>query len=238
MIRRVLFVCSGNTCRSSMAETLFRHKLAHHPAGWSGDVVVESAGVSAATGDPASQHAREAMAARGLDLTCHRAHRLTAEDIQGADLVIAMTRAHKRAALALAPSALARMYTLKELAGLMAADPERRREYLELREKLEQRLLESGHARKVAELDKSRRELLERLAKLDDERNRLGQKMASELSPEINRLEAMAGEVLDVGDPFGRDLKTYSQCADEIESHLEALLNYIEEAAQGPAARE
>ncbi|HBL49881.1 MAG TPA: low molecular weight phosphatase family protein, partial [Firmicutes bacterium] len=49
-MRRILFVCSGNTCRSPMAEVLLRKKLARHASEWAKDTVVTSAGVSAISG--------------------------------------------------------------------------------------------------------------------------------------------------------------------------------------------
>lgn len=238
MIRRILFVCSGNTCRSSMAETLLRDKLAHCSSGWSGDVVVESAGVSATPGDPASRFACEAMKARGLDLSGHRARKLTEEDIVGADLIVTMTRAHKRVVLAMVPSAYPKVFTLRELSGIVSADPARQQEYRELREKVGQRLSQSEAAQKRAELDATRKELLEHLTLLDAERIRQGQKVAGEISEELDLLEKKAGPSPDISDPFGRDLDTYSACAAEIASHLDALLDYVaKDAGDSPGGK-
>lgn len=94
--RRVLFVCSGNTCRSPMAAALLRVALARklgvepHELEAAG-FVVSSAGLHAATGDPVSSGARAAMARRDVDVSSHRARRLTPELLAAQDLVLVMT---------------------------------------------------------------------------------------------------------------------------------------------------
>lgn len=87
----LLFVCTGNTCRSPMAEALARREVEER--GWS-HVSVASAGVAAAPGLPASQPAIHAIAAAGLDLTDHRSRRLDSALLDWADVVLAMSRSH------------------------------------------------------------------------------------------------------------------------------------------------
>ncbi|HET8654707.1 MAG TPA: low molecular weight protein arginine phosphatase [Longimicrobiaceae bacterium] len=87
----VLFVCTGNTCRSPMAEALARAALENR--GW-GHVRVASAGVSAAAGEPATPEAVSAAGRRGLDLRSHRSQPLTAELVDWADLVLCMSPSH------------------------------------------------------------------------------------------------------------------------------------------------
>lgn len=88
---RVLFVCSGNTCRSPLAEALFRRMLAE--AGRP-DIRVGSAGSAAIDGAPASEGAYLVALEQGLDLSEHRARLLTRELVEGADLILAMSRGH------------------------------------------------------------------------------------------------------------------------------------------------
>jgi protein-tyrosine-phosphatase len=75
----LLFVCTGNLCRSPMAEALLRQRL--EDANLTPRVQVRSAGVWAQEGRPASAEAIEVMAERALDIEDHRAHVLTAEDM-------------------------------------------------------------------------------------------------------------------------------------------------------------
>lgn len=88
----ILFVCTGNTCRSPMAEVITRRALEER--GWS-HVSVESAGTAASAGAPASEGARRAAAEIGLDLDGHQARSLTDELVQRADIILAMTPWHQ-----------------------------------------------------------------------------------------------------------------------------------------------
>lgn len=114
---RILFVCTGNICRSPMAERLARAFL-DDVLGVQGSAV-SSAGTHAVVGremEPSS-----ALALRGLggDPAGFRARQLTAEMIESADLTLTMTRRHRREVLKLAPRAMFRTYTLREAADLL-----------------------------------------------------------------------------------------------------------------------
>lgn len=87
----ILFVCTGNVCRSPMAEVLLRARL-----GPGTDITVGSAGVAAANGAPASAEAVEVMARRGLDLKPFRSRLLTSELVRAATLIVTMTEAHRQ----------------------------------------------------------------------------------------------------------------------------------------------
>lgn len=125
MSRKVLFVCAGNTCRSSMAEALARHILAGRdgsacPAAC--PIEVFSAGIAAMTGEPASPGAVSALAGLGIDMKKHRASRLTAEMVRAADLVLTMTGVQKEYVRKMVPAA--RVLTLAEYAGQGADIPD------------------------------------------------------------------------------------------------------------------
>jgi protein arginine phosphatase len=91
----VLFVCTGNICRSPMAAAIARDLLAR--AGRT-DVVVSSAGAYALVGEGATDDAMATAEEHGLNLDEHRARQLTAELVADADLVVGMQRAHAEAA--------------------------------------------------------------------------------------------------------------------------------------------
>ena len=95
---KLLFVCTGNICRSPMAQAIAQHIL--HASGRA-DVAVASAGTAAYDGAPASEGAYLIALERGLDLSAHRARQLTRDLVAGADLVLGMSPHHVERATAL-----------------------------------------------------------------------------------------------------------------------------------------
>lgn len=106
---QVLVVCTGNTCRSPMAEGILRSLLTPE---LDGQVTVVSAGTNAMEGVPATAHAVETAAAAGIDLRQHRARRLSVEMLRESDLVLCMEPSHVTTAKGLAPGVADRVHLI------------------------------------------------------------------------------------------------------------------------------
>jgi protein-tyrosine phosphatase len=97
---RILFVCTGNTCRSPMAAGFCR-KFFSDILGCRVDKLdesgykIDSAGIAALDGIPASGHAVEACREQWIDLTSHRSRKLTLRDIEQSDLIFTMSQSHR-----------------------------------------------------------------------------------------------------------------------------------------------
>lgn len=103
---RILFVCSGNICRSPTAEGVMRHLLGER--GLADRVEVESAGIGAwHVGEPPDQRSAAAARARGIELT-GAAQQIRRADFERCDLLVAMDRGHLRDLRAMAPDDAAR----------------------------------------------------------------------------------------------------------------------------------
>src|ERR1700732_3513156 len=107
--KTVLFVCTGNVCRSPMAEGLFRKMIAGRS-----DLKVSSAGVSTYPGQSPSPHAVEVLAQVGIDISATRSKPLTERLVQEATWIIAMTRSHLDSIFYQYPEAAEKTYLLRE----------------------------------------------------------------------------------------------------------------------------
>src|SRR5262245_18256891 len=118
----ILIVCTGNVCRSPIAEGLLRAALQarlgpNAPA-------VSSAGTMGLSGSPPDPNSIDAAAERGVDISAHRARELSVDDVEAATLILGMSADHDREVVASAPEAASRTFTLKELVRLLEALPE------------------------------------------------------------------------------------------------------------------
>lgn len=105
---KILFICTGNTCRSPMAEGLFRAHEGEQKTG----LAASSAGLFTQGGLPASDNARAAAKERGADLSAHRSRMLTPELAREARYLVCMTGAHYDRLCELFPDCTDKIFTL------------------------------------------------------------------------------------------------------------------------------
>lgn len=109
-MKKIVFVCTGNSCRSVMAEGLFRKYIGEKAK----DYAVLSAGTGAADGFPPSEPTVNAMRQEGVDVTEHQSQRLTLDIIRQAHLLIVMEKMHKDFILQMDPKAKSKVHLLTE----------------------------------------------------------------------------------------------------------------------------
>jgi protein-tyrosine phosphatase len=117
----ILVVCTGNICRSPMAEGFLRAAFAERLG--EAAPVVTSAGTAGWDGSGAMIDSIRAAQERGADIRTHLARRLTGEMLDEADLILCMAADHREAIIGMRPDLEAKTFTMKELVRLMEASP-------------------------------------------------------------------------------------------------------------------
>jgi len=112
-IKNILFVCTGNTCRSVMAEGLLRKMLKDKKKD---DIQISSAGILAIDGFSPTDKTIEVMKKEGIDISGYETNKLTKKIIEEADLVLAMENIHKDEVLSLVPQAKEKTHLLRKYA--------------------------------------------------------------------------------------------------------------------------
>lgn len=110
----ILFVCTGNTCRSSMAEGIF--KSLTKKSSMEDKFYISSSGTGVNMPLPASDHAVMVLQEIGIDISKHLSRPLSRQLIDESDLILGMTSAHKNHILRIMPEAEAKVFTLIEYA--------------------------------------------------------------------------------------------------------------------------
>lgn len=200
-VKRVLFVCTGNTCRSPMAEAILNEK-------GSGEFEARSAGVFAEKGQEAHPHAIAALKKKGIRLT-HESKPLTRSLVDWADLILTMTESHKAQVHHRFPEAHDKIFTLKEY----VADPEEKKVWEEL---------QKAHVELEVKRAQIRQERKDGNAKEKDAPSPAENQLAPELE-KVRKLEKKL-ETLDISDPFGSDEETYQNVLAELEDAIDRLI--------------
>ncbi len=115
---RILFICTGNTCRSPMAYTLAKKAFSEKGI----NVDLDCAGIMVSYSESASKNALEAMRLLGCDLSAHLSKQVTPEMLKKADLILTMTNDHKQRILSAFDFCLGKTYTLYEYANKSQKD--------------------------------------------------------------------------------------------------------------------
>ncbi len=119
MINSLLVVCTGNICRSPMAEALFKNRAQDRGL----DIDIGSAGVAALVDHAAADPVINLMQSRGLDVSGHRARQLTTEMGRKQDLILVMEQGHRQFIARKWPELTGRVRLLGESSGEDVADP-------------------------------------------------------------------------------------------------------------------
>jgi len=119
-MKNILFVCTGNSCRSVMAEGLFKKAVEAR----AGEFEVGSAGIAAYDGYPSTLETIRVLHEKGVDMSRHQSRRLTRELVEAADEIYVMERMHREMILSFWPDAEEKVHLLTEFSPAKSATRE------------------------------------------------------------------------------------------------------------------
>ncbi|WP_157812087.1 low molecular weight protein arginine phosphatase [Alteribacter populi] len=216
-MKKVLFVCTGNTCRSPLAEAIFKEKTKGNSIGFE----ARSAGIHAMEGMPISEGSKAALQERGLAHD-HQSQSVTPKLLDWADIVLTMTQGHKRRIIELFPERHHQVYTFNEFVN---DDPDLQKN----KEKLDHEL---------AQLEMKRAQFLtENQGKIDqynankgiNKQQNLKRKLLDEIKPHQEAIDELTAKLPseDIADPFGGDKAIYLETLAEVEAAMDKLIKKL-----------